>query len=41
VAADAVRLVPAPAADGYYVHADHLGSPQAMTKPENSILRRS
>ena len=31
VAADAVRLVPAPAADGYYVHADHLGSPQAMT----------
>jgi RHS repeat-associated protein len=31
VAADAVRLVPAPAADGYYVHTDHLGSPQAMT----------
>ena len=29
--ADAVRLVPAPAADGFYVHADHLGSPQAMT----------
>ena len=31
VVADAVRLVPAPAADGYYVHADHLGSPQALT----------
>ena len=31
MAADAVRLVPAPAADGYYVHADRLGSPQAMT----------